>query len=434
MRKSRIIASVLSILMVLLCLPASAIESPTLRYNETKAGSVKLTLDRLGNQEVNSVQIELTLTGSYPQASFAMDNASSGSYSYCKVEEADGQTQITVYIDSLKTLNRDGTASLGTLALGGSYAAPSTARLTILDHGLSGSGVDYEIPVQSTAGNFTGSSGGGGSNTTYSVRVASVKNGSIVVKPSNAEQGEQITVTVRPDSGYQLAALTAVSGSQQLTLSDKGGGVFTFQMPRGTVEVRGTFARSEQKPQSMPFTDVKEDAWFYDAVGYAYTHGLMAGTGPSTFSPDLATTRGMIVTILYGLAGSPDSGTLNFTDVPAGQYYAKAVAWASANGVVSGYGDGRFGPNDPITREQMALILRGYVRLNGKEVGAQADLSGYRDAGDISSYAREAVAWACAKGLISGTSADTLSPAGTATRAQAAVIFRSFCENVLSQP
>lgn len=108
------------------------------------------------------------------------------------------------------------------------------------------------------------------------------------------------------------------------------------------------------------------------------------------------------------------------------------MAWAAANGVVSGYGDGRFGPNDPITREQMALILQGYARLEGKDVSARTDLSVYTDAGAVSNYALEAMRWARAVGLINGTSDTTLTPRGTATRAQAAVILRGFCENVVS--
>lgn len=171
--------------------------------------------------------------------------------------------------------------------------------------------------------------------------------------------------------------------------------------------------------------------WFREAVEYAYETGLMSGVTDTSFSPDLPTSRGMIVTILYRLAGSPAAGTSGFTDVAAGQYYAKAVAWASANGVVNGYGDGRFGPDNPITREQMAVILRGYAQLQGRDVTARADLSGYRDAGQISAYARDAVAWASARGLINGTTTTTLTPGGTATRAQAAVILKGFCENVL---
>ena len=201
-------------------------------------------------------------------------------------------------------------------------------------------------------------------------------------------------------------------------------------MPGSSVEVRGTFAALD--PADLPFTDVAEGIWYEDAVRYVYENKLMAGTGSDTFGPDLATSRGMIVTILYRMAGSPAVGACGFTDVAAGQYYTSAIAWAAEKGVVSGYGGGLFGPDDPITREQMTLILQGYARLSGKDVSARADLSAYTDAGEISGYAQESMSWARAVGLVNGTGETTLTPSGTATRAQAAVLFQGFCENVMA--
>lgn len=404
--------------------PAAAAGSPVLRI-QGGSGSAQLTLQNLGNREVNSVQLELTLEGSYPQASFSQGN---GAYSHCKVDASGSQTTITLYIDSVKTLNQSGTASLGTLTLGGGYTAPSSAQLTILDHGLNGSGPANSIPVQVASDSSPGWSDSSASD--YPIRVTSGGHGTVTARPSRAERGETVTVTARPDSGFQLSGLTAAAGGRELTLRDKGDGSFTFTMPSSAVEVRGVFTASA--PVKLPFTDVEKGIWYYDAVQYVYENGLMAGTSADTFSPDLATSRGMIVTILYRLAGSPAVGASDFTDVPANQYYSAAVAWAAANRVVSGYGDGRFGPNDPITREQMALILQGYARLEGRDVSARADLSAYTDAGKVSDYALEAIRWARAVGLINGTSATTLTPGGTATRAQAAVIFRGFCENVVS--
>ena len=404
--------------------PAAAAGSPVLRI-QGGSGSAQLTLQNLGNREVNSVQLELTLEGSYPQASFSQGN---GKYSHCKVDASGSQTTITLYIDSVKTLNQSGTASLGTLTLGGGYTAPSSAQLTILDHGLNGSGPANSIPFQVASDSSPGWSDSSASD--YPIRVTSGGHGTVTARPSRAERGETVTVTARPDSGFQLSGLTAAAGGRELTLRDKGDGSFTFTMPSSAVEVRGVFTASA--PVKLPFTDVEKGIWYYDAVQYVYENGLMAGTSADTFSPDLATSRGMIVTILYRLAGSPAVGASDFTDVPANQYYSAAVAWAAANRVVSGYGDGRFGPNDPITREQMALILQGYARLEGRDVSARADLSAYTDAGKVSDYALEAIRWARAVGLINGTSATTLTPGGTATRAQAAVIFRGFCENVVS--
>ena len=413
----------------LLCPAAAAADSPVLHIRGgSGSGSAQLTLQNLGNREVNSVQLELTLDGSYPKASFS-DGGAAGKYSHCKVDASGSQTTITLYIDSVKTLNQGGTASLGTLTLGGGYTAPSSAKLTVWRCGLNSSGSESTISVQVGSDSSSGGSSGS-SSSGYSVRVTSGGHGTVTARPNRAERGETVTITARPDSGYRLSELTATAGGRQLALNDKGNGSFTFTMPGSAVEVQGAFTASPSA--DLPFTDVAKGIWYYDAVQFVYENKLMAGTGNTTFSPDTAVSRGMIVTILHRLAGSPAVGTSDFTDVPANQYYSNAVAWAAANGVVSGYGDGRFGPNDPITREQMALILQGYARLEGKDVSARTDLSVYTDAGAVSNYALEAMRWARAVGLINGTSDTTLTPRGTATRAQAAVILRGFCENVVS--
>ena len=206
-------------------------------------------------------------------------------------------------------------------------------------------------------------------------------------------------------------------------------------MPSERVTVAASFvaipdSETGEDDGTLPFADVASGDWYYAAVQYAYDNGLMAGTSAAAFSPDLAVTRGMMVTILYSLEGTPEAASAGFTDVADGQWYAAAVNWAASNGIVSGYGDGVFGPNDTITREQMAAILYRYAQYKGCDVTASADLSGYADVDQISSYALTAMQWANAEGLISGTSATALSPDGPATRAQAAAIFMQFCENV----
>ena len=161
----------------------------------------------------------------------------------------------------------------------------------------------------------------------------------------------------------------------------------------------------------------------------------MAGTSASTFEPDLTTTRGMIVTILYRLEGSPNIENeiwgYPFKDVDVNAYYATAVYWARMNGIVAGYSDELFGPNDTITREQMAAILYRYAQYKGYDTTGKADLSKYADAAQVGSYAVEAIRWANAEGLVSGTSDTTLTPGGSATRAQAAVILTRFCQNIV---
>ena len=185
--------------------------------------------------------------------------------------------------------------------------------------------------------------------------------------------------------------------------------------------------------ETNPFTDVSVDDWYYDEVQYVYENDLMKGTSTTTFSPDVTVNRAMMVTILYRLEGAPAvSTTGSFTDVPAGQYYTDAVEWAKENKITAGYGGGLFGPNDLLTREQMATFFYRYAEFKGYDVSAAADLSDYTDLATVGSYALDAFKWTNANGLIKGTTTTTLSPKGDATRGQLAVILYRFCENVVA--
>lgn len=190
-------------------------------------------------------------------------------------------------------------------------------------------------------------------------------------------------------------------------------------------EVSGTVAVYQVGGEDqMVFSDVSDGVWYEEAVGYVAQNGLMGGTGNGVFSPNAPATRVMIVTTLHRMAGSPEADQSTFTDIPAGQWYAEAVAWASDNGIVSGRGDGTFGPDDSITREQLVLML---YRMEGSPT-AQGDLSAFSDAGQVSSYAADAMAWAVETGLISGSDG-VLDPQGLATRAQVAVILMRFSQS-----
>lgn len=259
-----------------------------------------------------------------------------------------------------------------------------------------------------------------------------VENGSIKVSDSKAEKGDTVTITVTPDEGYELDKLAVYDeDGDKIGLKDKGDGKFTFEMPKSDVEIEVSFALIEDEAVKANFADVAADAWYADAVQYVYENGMMSGTSETTFSPDLTTTRGMIVTILYRLENEPTvTGTTAFTDVAADQYYANAVAWAAQNGIVSGIDATTFAPNNAITREQMAAILYRYAQFKGYDVSAKADLSVYTDAAQVSTYATDAMAWANGAQLITGTSQATLTPAGNATRAQVATILMRFCENI----
>lgn len=262
-----------------------------------------------------------------------------------------------------------------------------------------------------------------------------VENGSIKVSDSKAEKGDTVTITVTPDEGYELDKLAVYDeDGDKVDLKDKGDGKFTFEMPKGDVEIEVSFALLEDETVKADFADVAADAWYADAVQYVYENGMMSGTSETTFSPDLTTTRGMIVTILYRLEGSPDLSNENlgypYADVDANAYYADAVYWARQNGIVSGMSAEQFAPNNAITREQMAAILYRYAQFKGCDVSAKADLSVYTDAAQVSTYATDAMAWANGAQLITGTSQATLTPAGNATRAQVATILMRFCENI----
>lgn len=179
---------------------------------------------------------------------------------------------------------------------------------------------------------------------------------------------------------------------------------------------------------SYYFTDVKPGDWFHEDVDFALTTGMMNGTSNTTFSPNAGTTRGMIVTILWRLQNKPASGAARFTDVPRNSYYSEAIAWAASCGIVTGYSSTQFGPEDKITREQLAAILYRYAGYLGRSTETYGSLSNYSDAGAVSSYAKTPMIWANGLGYITGTSATTLRPQGTATRAQAAAILHRFEE------
>lgn len=259
-----------------------------------------------------------------------------------------------------------------------------------------------------------------------------VENGSIKVSDSKAEKGDTVTITVTPDEGYELDKLAVYDeDGDKIDLKDKGDGKFTFEMPKGDVEIEVSFALIEDETVKANFADVAADAWYADAVQYVYENGMMSGTSETTFSPDLTTTRGMIVTILYRMENEPAvTGTTAFTDVAADQYYANAVAWAAQNGIVSGTTATTFAPNNAITREQMAAILYRYAQFKGYDVSVKADLSVYTDAAQVSTYATDAMAWANGAQLITGTSQAMQTPASNATRAQVATILMRFCENI----
>lgn len=278
----------------------------------------------------------------------------------------------------------------------------------------------------------SGSSGGSSSGkTTYKVTTSAVNNGGVNASPSNAEKGAAITITLSPDKGYKLDKLTVIDGfGKTVSTVKKSDTVYTFTMPASAVKVGVSYVKATETPSKTKFNDVSANDWFASAVDYVTGKGMMNGTADNTFSPKANTTRGMVVTVLYRLENQPSTSAASFTDVASGAYYANAVAWANANGIVSGYGSGKFGPNDKVTREQLAAILYRYAQYKKYNVSGAKSLDGYTDAQSVSSYAVPALQWANAAGVVTGKSGSKLDPKGNATRAEVAAMLMRFCENV----
>lgn len=256
------------------------------------------------------------------------------------------------------------------------------------------------------------SSGSSSSNPTYSVTTPSKsENGGVAVSLKNARKGDTVTVTVTPDAGYQLDKLTVTDKSgKELKLTDKGNGQYTFTMPDGKVEVKAVFAK---KVETSPFVDVSADAYYNQAVQWAQEKGITDGISSNLFGPKQPCTRSQIVTFLWRVAGSPEpKGTAaGMTDVVPGSYYAKAVAWAVENGITSGTAEGTFSPDATCTRAQAVTFLAR--AQNAKATGKTA----FSDV-PADSYFADAVAWAQANGVTTGTSETTFSPDSDCTRAQ----------------
>ena len=371
-----------------------------------------------------SFQATFNLSGFSTTYDFAVDSvlgALPGIYTAYKQEGS----AVTVYVTTKSgVLTGDGSLTLGTISAndGTNFTVEKASGVKVV--GSDNSETTYTQVDQ--GGSSGGSSSGGTTATTRTITIQSSFGGKVTASASQAAQGKGITLTALPNSGYVLKSLTVTTASgTSVPVANQSSGKYTFTMPAAAVTVKTVFAAQETAPD-FPFADVAKGSWYYEGVRYAYENGLMSGTGEGTFSPDLPTSRGMLVTILYRLAGSPAAGSASFTDVAKGQWYADGVAWASANGVVSGYPDGSFRPNDTITREQMAAILYQYARIQGKLDDSRADLSIFADLDSLSAYAKEPMSWAVAQGLFSGVSADTLAPGGSTTRAQAAVILTAF--------
>ena len=255
-------------------------------------------------------------------------------------------------------------------------------------------------------------SSGGSSSPSYSVTIPNkTENGTVTVNPKSASKGSTVTITAKPDSGYQLDDLTVTDkNGKELKLTDKGNGKYTFTMPASKVEVNATFVK---EVEISPFSDVSTSAYYYEAVKWAQEKGITGGIGNGLFGPNQPCTRAQIVTFLWRAAGSSEPKSMSsFSDVSADSYYAKAVAWAVENGITTGTGDGKFSPDATCTREQAVAFL---YRASGSP--AVSGGSAFSDVAANAYYA-DAVAWAEKNGVTGGIGGGLFGSGNTCTRAQ----------------
>ena len=308
----------------------------------------------------------------------------------------------------------------GTIRLRGVSAGTATVRLAAYEGQRDGPTMQVTVNA---------------SNVNHSVDVIPTSHGSLSVSCASASAGTKVTITVSPDDGYEVDGVIVTSaGGAPVDAEKISEHRYIFEMPPEPVTVDASFLKSvDPEPEpALSFADVPASAWYYDAVAFVCENGIMEGTGDTQFQPDMTTTRSMIVTMLHRLEGEPFGGTSSFHDVVYGSWYADAVAWVSSPliNIVEGYDNGGFGPNDAITREQLATFLYRYAQHKGYDTASTGSLSGYSDAGRVSSWARTAISWANTKGLITGNTATTLNPLGYASRAEVATVLMRFVENV----
>ena len=288
--------------------------------------------------------------------------------------------------------------------------------------------IDPVVPVIPDS-NYSGSSGQ--TAKTYKIDFPIIPGGNITATPATAKCGTNVTLTATPEEGYELTSIIVTdSKGNELELTNKGDGKYTFTMPDSKATVNAVFQLipvqgETPAPWINPFNDVAKDTWYYDAVEFVSVNGLMNGISSTLFTPDGNLTRAQLAQILYNKEGKPAvSGSSAFVDVDPDTWYSDAVTWAAANGIVGGYGDGRFGPNDNITREQLAVMLWRYA---GSSAATDKELH-FTDTDQASGYALEAIRWAAENGVLNGYGDGRLGPQGHATRAQVAQMLKNQLE------
>ncbi len=275
---------------------------------------------------------------------------------------------------------------------------------------------------------YTTYSGGGESSSENNAVLAPSDHGKVTVAPEKPSPNNKVTITAIPDKGYKVDTVTVTdSMGNKLKVEDNGNNTYSYVQPSGKVTITVTFKQADGKLPWNPFADVTNDSWFHDAVKYVYENNLMNGAETYAFEPDTATTRGMIVTVLFRMEGGPTGfEKATFSDVAADSYYANAIGWGFKNGIVKGYDKSLYGPEDNITREQLASILYRYAEFKKYDLNKTTSLEKFADGKETSDYAKNAISWAVGNGLLAGKGDSVLDPTGEATRAEVATILMRF--------
>ena len=301
----------------------------------------------------------------------------------------------------------------------GTYSTLTDALLTALDTAYTDTAI-AATPVFSRRSSNNSS--------TYSVEIQAGKGGEAKADSARASKGTTITVTTTADEGYVVDEVSVTDANgDEVSVKKAGEGKYTFTMPASNVEVEVLFA--EEGAAALPFRDVAENAWYYEAVKYVYDQDIMNGVSDSAFAPEDNLNRAMIAQVLYNLEQQPAVEGDAFDDVASGAWYYEAVTWAAENQIVEGFGDGTFGPTKAVTREQLAAILFRYAQYKGLDaVTTEENLTGFADGDQVSDWAVSAMNWAVGQGIVNGKGNSTLDPQGTASRAEVAKMLMVYLE------
>ena len=450
------------------------LNTPLKINNLTSSARIGVTLGNRADLTDNKVDY-ITITEAYDtdySANFIPDNFM-GTFEIVNVEEAAGknvlQMRLATAAPNEYTIEYTGCEDANEVStlpakhtVGTATTIPDLTRMgyTFAGWKVNGTGDPQKNLVLGANDTFTGSAitleacwtaknrsdSSNDSFLAYIPKIVDPDHGTIFTTPRAPGQGDTVTITVRPDSGYEVGDVTVTGrNGKPVNVKDLGNGQYSFVQPGSQVTIEAEIF-AEGQPGTTDdtactggtgcplnaFADTDPKLWYHDGLHFCVEEGLLKGVTETRLAPNASLTRGMLVTILYRLEGEPAAAVATFADVEPTAYYAKAIGWAAQNGIVSGYSATGFGPNDSITREQLAAILYNYARYKNADVsvGEDTNILSYNDVFAASGYAIPALQWACGAGILTGMDSATLAPQGTATRAQAARMLMLLCQEL----